>query len=63
MIAPSLRLMEGRLNVSSSNHSSTMQELTISDLDVLKRRRSFIILSTLFCVSMAIFVCIFVSAT
>lgn len=46
----------------SSNDSSTMQELTISGLlVVLKRRRSFIILSTLFCVSIAILVCIFMT--
>src|ERR1700722_8523276 len=42
-----------------SNDSSAMQELTISGLfGVLKHRRSFIVLSTLFCVSMAILLCI-----
>jgi capsular exopolysaccharide synthesis family protein len=39
-----------------------MQELTISGLvAVLKRRRSFIILTTLFCVSIAVLLCIFMT--
>jgi polysaccharide biosynthesis transport protein len=48
--------------MSLDKHSSTMQELTISGLlAVLKRRRSFIIWSTLFCVSAAILLCIFMT--
>lgn len=48
--------------MSLSNDSSTMQELTISGLlAILKRRRSFIILSTLLCVSIAVLVCIFMT--
>jgi capsular exopolysaccharide synthesis family protein len=39
-----------------------MQELTISDLvGVLKRRHSFIILTTLFCVLIAVLLCIFMT--
>jgi lipopolysaccharide/colanic/teichoic acid biosynthesis glycosyltransferase len=54
---------EGRLHMSHyRNDSSTMQELTISGLlVVLKRRRSFIILTTLFCVSIAVLLCIFMT--
>jgi capsular exopolysaccharide synthesis family protein len=48
--------------MSLSNDSSTMQELTISDLvGVLKRRHSFIILTTLFCVLIAVLLCIFMT--
>jgi succinoglycan biosynthesis transport protein ExoP len=45
-----------------STDSSTMQELTIAGLlVVLKRRRSFIILTTVFCVSIAVLICIFMT--
>ena len=45
-----------------SKDSSTIQELSISGLLViLKRRRSFIILTTLLCVSIAVLLCIFMT--
>lgn len=48
--------------MSLGNDSSTMQELTIAGLlVVLKRRRSFIILTTVFCVSIAVLLCIFMT--
>jgi succinoglycan biosynthesis transport protein ExoP len=48
--------------MSSGIVSSTTQDLTISGLLlVLKRRRSFIIWSTVFCVSAAILLCIFMT--
>ena len=48
--------------MSVDKYSSTTQELSISGLLlVLKRRRSFIVLSTLFCFSIAALLCIFMT--
>ena len=48
--------------MSQSNDVSNVQELTISGLlVVLKRRRSFIILNTLCFVSLAILLCVFMT--
>jgi capsular exopolysaccharide synthesis family protein len=48
--------------MSPNNESSTIQELTISGLlVVLKRRRLFIIWTTLFCVLIAVLLCIFMT--
>ena len=44
------------------NNSSNMQELTISGLlHILKRRRSFIVLTTLLCVCIAVLLCVFMT--
>jgi succinoglycan biosynthesis transport protein ExoP len=58
--------MEGRQNMSQNmsldKNSSTTQELTISGLLlVLKRRRSFIIWTTLLFVSIAVLLCVFMT--
>src|ERR1700683_2552153 len=48
--------------MSLGKDSSNMQELTISGLLlILKRRRSFIVLTTLLCVSMAVLLCVFMT--
>ena len=62
MIKHRLRLMEGRQHMSLTKDSSSSQELTISGmLLVLKRRRSFVMWSTVFCVSAAILLCLFMT--
>jgi capsular exopolysaccharide synthesis family protein len=50
--------------MSLNNSSSNMQELTISGLiAALRRRRSFIIVTTLLCISIAVLLCIFMTRT